>query len=499
MRKFFPLILLLLSINSFAQFKTIHADGTPFFKCQKQLWWEWEGARSIFIPIKIEAVSIVNEDTLYNNFRVFGEGSGECLMNKDYAWTGKKIIMTKDHQEIFINSDGDSLIFKKYKNTNDSWTFFQTEQNHFVATVISKGLETFNLYEDQVTDSVLTIAISLKKNEDNSPLSHPFNGKEWKISKKYGFIKTYNLLDFPQDTNALVLAGENKFNIGVKNLTEKEIYDFEVGDEFHIREYDYGHSNGGKKIVQKVLDKSLNEGADSVIYKISIVENIAKNSWDPSAPVIAILDTIIYMKVALYPTLKEINEIPTKPYIWNNPYSEYSSNYQFLRESPSVMAKFNIEYSGYYTTDDSCFQGVLSSNFDYFIKPYEYWKGLGGPYYDKRIGEIMYPKGRELVYYKKSYGEWGTPMELVMGTYPNKISASVSLSPNPTTDRIKISSEEIQNTTYKVYNIDGREMLNGIFAGTEENVDVSSLKTGLYSLIIMKEGGVIYTSRFVKN
>ncbi|MBO9703764.1 MAG: T9SS type A sorting domain-containing protein [Sporocytophaga sp.] len=498
MRKFLPLFFLILSLNSYAQFKTIHSDGTTYFKSpenfQKMDW----GITGSFIPVSIESTRLVNEDTLYDNFRIFKRtdlGEPECIIsNRGYAWTGKNIIMTKDQQEIFINSNDDSLIFKKYANVNDSWIFFQTEQNHFLATVIGKGLETFNIYEDQVTDSVLTITVSLNKNEDNSPLSHPFNGREWKISKKYGFVKTYDILHFPEDTNSLLLAGVDQFNIGVKNITEKEIYDFEVDDEFHIEEYSiYAGEIVENKIRQIILEKSFSN--DSIVYQMEVLENKTKGSIYGGEEIFTVhLDTIL-IKVALTPDLNGINQIPLKK---NEDDFEASYNSQFLRlGDPSVMIK-RVNDGSYSrkVVGDSCYQEMyIIPSMDYYR---EYAQGLGGPYYNLS-GDILSKDSRQLVYYKKGTIEKGKPLDLVLGLYPNMLGRAVSLSPNPAKDRIKISIEGVLNTYYKIYNNEGREVLNGSFPTNEESIDITSLREGIYSVMILKEGGVLYISRFVKN
>src|SRR4051812_33268920 len=110
MRKFLPLILLILSLSSHAQYKTVYSERTTFYGPS----FTGTYLRS-FMPIKIESIKIVNKDTLYNNFRVFsytGNEGMECkVTSKGYAWTGKSIVMSQDQREVFINSDNDSLIF----------------------------------------------------------------------------------------------------------------------------------------------------------------------------------------------------------------------------------------------------------------------------------------------------------------------------------------------------------------------------------------------------
>lgn len=501
MRRFLLLFFLLLSIHGFAQYKTVYSDRTTFYKYKAWYEYFWMSYPSEYVPLKIESTSLIGRDTLYSNYRIFGPPQSEdCYAtSKDYSWTGREILMLEDQREVFINKEKDSIIFHKYADLNDSWIFYSKGDTYFEATVIKKEIENIEIYDAGMSDSVMTISIYLKKKSDGSIVPHEFNGKKWKIGKTLGFVKTYSLLKFPSDTNAINIVGVDKLNIGVGNLTEKEIYDFEIGDELHIQVYKGGSL---KRVIQKVLDKSFNKDGDSLIYKKSIVENFVKRIYyqdgELKEEIVVKLDTT-FMKVPLYSELKGFNEIPCKPY--NYFYKEgfpNSYNYQFIQaDLPSVMVKA-VDQLSIHTENDSCYLPVLSGSY-YIEKNYEYWKGLGGPYYLERDYSAFAPTGRELVYYKKSYGEWGTPMDLVLSTYPNKINAAVSLSPNPATDRLFISSEGIQNIFYKVFNVEGREVLNGNFNGTEETVDVNCLKAGIYSMMILNEGGVIYTSRFVKN
>ncbi|MCR6639139.1 MAG: T9SS type A sorting domain-containing protein [Sporocytophaga sp.] len=487
MKNFLPALLIFSSLSSFAQFKTIQSDKTSFYEKKA------ESATSHFIPVKIESQQVVNEDTLLTHYRVFKliePYNEDCqATGKGWSWIGKNIILTKDEREIFINRNNDSIIFHKYADVNDTWTFWSSEESYFEATVIKKETETFNIHEDQVTDSVMTVSITLKKAGDNSPLSHSFNGKEWKISKNYGFVKTYDLLNFPEDINVMLLAGIEELSIGVRNLTLKDIYNFEVGDEFHIREYENSVNPHEIKIIQKVIDKKNTQNNDSIIYQIAVLKNSKKVESGVEQFTIHADTNILNVPIALGDT--GINRLPLIAHS-GAVYVDYTS--QFLDEPTSRMSKRYI-YESLIPSDpsDSCYKLVV----DWESVNNRYIEGLGGPYNSGWYGIFSY--GRELVYYKKGSVEWGTPYDLVLGVYGNKSGVNVSLSPNPASDQIRIASEGIQNTIYKVYNIEGREMLTGNFLNTEESIDVNSLKTGIYSIMILKDEGVVYTSRFVKN
>jgi hypothetical protein len=491
MRKIYqPLFLLMMSINAFAQFKTVYSERTSLYKYENQS----QGYVSEYVPVKVETYRIVGEDTLYDHYRVFKNyienSGGDCqATGKEWSWLGKGIIMTQDGREIFINRDGDSVIFHKEVQLNEVWAFFIKEDVYFEAKAVKKEPETFTIHTTEVEDSVLTITIQLKNKADNSPVVHAFNGKEWKISKTYGFVKAYSLQNFPEDINPLILAGVNQFNIGAKNLTLKDIYDFNVGDELHVREYENSDKPKETKSIHKVIDKTLTAGSDSVVYRVAVLKN---STFEESGveEFIVQSDTSL-LKVAL---VSEGTGISRLPLIAESGEGYVDYTIQYLHGGTSRMAKRYFNQTLIPSEPvDSCFKIVvdLTTGLDYYID------GLGGPYYINWFS--IFSSGRELVYYKKENVEWGTPYNLVTGVAGKRSVARIALSPNPATEHIRLANENLQNSVYKIYSTEGIEVINGQFLTNEETIDINSLRTGIYSMMILKDGEVLYTSRFVKH
>jgi len=71
----------------------------------------------------------------------------------------------------------------------------------------------------------------------NSPILHYLNGKSYKISKSFGFVSAPNFRDFPNETSIHQLIGAHELQLGVHNIDRNQVYDFEIGDEFHIKTY----------------------------------------------------------------------------------------------------------------------------------------------------------------------------------------------------------------------------------------------------------------------
>lgn len=270
-------VFLLTSNITLGQYKTIYSDSVPIYRYGNPSYRYSPttgrlgllGPTGDFIPVKIQSKELVGQDTVYTNSLAVKQNtsnrSDDCYAKISSAWAGKKIILTNDKRDIFINAENDSIIFRKDAGLNDSWTFYSKGNNHFIATVTQKTPESIKLYGGSISaDSVMTVIINYKNNSDNSPADHIFNGKEWKISQKHGFVKTYDLLNFPNDTNALALQGFN--SKGVKNLTELDIYNFEIGDIFHTMDSSVRTYFSAKNTISTVIDKKITD--NELVYKI---------------------------------------------------------------------------------------------------------------------------------------------------------------------------------------------------------------------------------------
>ena len=128
-------------------------------------------------------------------------------------------------------------IIKTTALLNDSWTaYYLPDSIKIIATVISHDTMSFL----GQLDSVKTIGFQVyDKNMDL--LDYPLNTMELRISKNFGFVKTFNFYLFPNLTDytserfeEYSLIGLSNPEIGIQNLTWFEINDFQPGDELHI-------------------------------------------------------------------------------------------------------------------------------------------------------------------------------------------------------------------------------------------------------------------------
>ena len=80
------------------------------------------------------------------------------------------------------------------------------------------------------------------------------------------------------------------------------------------------------------------------------------------------------------------------------------------------------------------------------------------------------------------------PTAEVSGTTSEKIDINIQLSPNPTSDFLYISLEQVFiDNQYNIYNAEGKLMESGLFTGNT-SIDVSAYENGIYFIEVIAAG-----------
>jgi len=74
----------------------------------------------------------------------------------------------------------------------------------------------------------------------------------------------------------------------------------------------------------------------------------------------------------------------------------------------------------------------------------------------------------------------------------------ISIYPNPVSQNINIILAVHKNHSYRIANALGETILSGIMSDTDNSVDVATLSSGIYCIIIV-DGKTIYSKSFIKN
>jgi len=238
--------------------------------------------------------------------------------------------------------------------------------------------------------------------------------------------------------------------------TRGEIYDYEVGDEFHYEETIYDHLYWlFRDINMEIVDKTVSPAGDTItylqFYKMYTILTDASSGYDE-----------------YYETLTIIN--PDQDFIVDSVY--YSDIYNGRKVSHSNNSYSLVEEITEHV--DGCGQSK------YFFRdmtgfPYEWFINL--------------------VYFKKGNEEWGTPNPVVGIEDQQQHENAFVIYPNPTRNILHLSSTE-RIIEIQIYDQAGRQVISRFI--NEYNIDVSILERGFYILTIITEKGQT-SKKFLKH
>jgi hypothetical protein len=233
-----------------------------------------------------------------------------------------------------------------------------------------------------------------------------------------------------------------------------EIYDYDIGDEFHIDE-DEGEPGWYRR----------------TIFNIQIVDKFVSTN----------LDTVRYIQ--FLKCHRVVNPFP-----WIPDYEEYYEE--------KVYYNLNSLYIADTTFSNALYNGRKIS-YTHFThdQTYEWWHMVDGCGFAlKHIESInpgLYGYTKELFYFKKGNEEWGTPWYL---TGYNEIEPGnidcLYIYPNPALNYFKISSnKDLQINQVQIFNNVGKLVLNQ--SNSFDNINISHLTPDLYIVKIIGDAWTV--------
>jgi hypothetical protein len=244
----------------------------------------------------------------------------------------------------------------------------------------------------------------------------------------------------------------------------REVFDFEIGDLYQSRTIsgnNYTSTCGLDRI--SIIDKFYSVGNDTLFY-IQFHDNYWMEPGNQS---------IIYHFFTLTDTI-------------------------FFTHLDSSMIYYdpNLQYDPTYSLSahlcDSLLNGCSYGTFENEQISTEYGKGLGETQYlyDNNQGLVYwYYSDRNLFYYKKGTEECGTPDLTTVGLHAyDRISPEFSVYPNPVASFLMIRNElPVNDFNFRIQNSLGQVLLEDQLIGSDNSVNISQLKTGIYFLTIKNE------------
>ncbi len=489
------LIIIIISINlslpAFTQnYKLLKPNKEYYFKTSSS---------SIFdASFRIDSIQIEGTDSIFYPYIILKEPDTilyDChLILANSNVLGERIVKKFNEIFIFFNNQNDSILINPKSNLNDSWKLYKFDNgNYLEATVTAINQDSIL----GVVDSIIIINIQAKDSL-NSNIGHLLNGKMIKFSQNHGLVQFYNIYNFPDDTTTYKLVGQTNPDIGIVNLTVKEIFNYNVGDEFH---YEYISVNQYEPWNQlrayskkKILSKSVSVNFDTLtyeyaFYKIHIIYNI--DSIDTTI----INDTLIENIILSLSNNSFLNKLPFEPlYDLNSYFNGYSYPLYFKynnRQTKDINNCYNPSY-----TNDSCWEIFMC---DPPCIPYWYSEGLGGGYYNR---DMTFPDHYYLVYYKKNSETWGTPIDFdsIFNVNDDIIHSKsfVNIYPNPVKSILYIDFGISVKKKLKIelYDVLGRIVsYKETFNKIKTNINIENLYAGIYFLLIKEKDNIIYRKK----
>jgi hypothetical protein len=453
----------------------------------------FQNQNGLIKSIRIDSVKYLEDSILFpfNNIQEIGFG---CYSPYAPSWIGSTIVIQDNEYNLFFNKNNDTIKIKIDAKLNESWLAYQLNNSiKIYAEVINYDKVTFL----SLTDSVKTIAFQAY-NKDFETINHEVNSKLIMISKNYGIIKIFDFYMFPafeeyqyDDCIECDLIGLTNPELGIQNLTWKDVYNFNVEDEIHIlyESHYWGTAEGYETITKKIIKKYLQKEikGDSIIYNVDYKRSNTINlngvySYD------YFHDTII----SIIKSDSIFDRLPGEPI-----YEEYGAfeYYMFKDESGRRSKDKQSEHEWIVgSIGDSCWDYNIS---DGCFPQYSYIEGLGGPYY---WCENWWTPGEEensLVYYKKGESIWGTPL-VITNLSESIIDAEFRIYPNPAGEIFFINTT-IKNLPYliELYDLTGKILIRRNVQKELFSFDAEQYNKGIYFFKITDKNNYIQTSKII--
>ena len=478
---------LIFPVLSFAQnWQPVHLNWKYNYKT--------DSSAIITNTIWIDSSEVINGDSVYYLNRIVTHcdtchaalgGPNPCdscyALSNQPQFLQRKI--TKLANGIFYFNDTSKMVINSLASLNDTWLFDSVANTS--AQVIS--VATGSVFG--TIDSVKTILLT--------------NGDTLKLSMNYGILKFPHLYFLNSYFN---LVGIEGLNVGEKVPGFWEIFDFNVGDVFHyvggyfdastLPSGDFFHRDRQYTITSKMVY------SDSIVYNYSGIEwgyfNFFQFNW-PYNGTMKFIDSVghfanFYSHQFLNTYFRQLILSPDDPHYLpdsiydyvelsmdsNNLFTKYFgnsssfNNYILVDSTNDLMQIVDLQTNG---------TGLRTSTLEYKV-------GLGQTGYS--YGFFEHGGGETLIGYIKNGNTTGT----ILSTANVELLNQFSIYPNPAKEKTNIHLAATSIGKVLITDNSGRKILGKDFNGTQIELDVSSISSGLYFLSVITEKG-LFTQKII--
>jgi hypothetical protein len=454
---------------------SLYINRTGNFRAFRQ-----DSAYRVTGKFMIERRDTINQqdqnDSIFISYRTIRSMMNGCYDTTNGSLLGRRVYKRGDGTFWFLNRYHDTITLKALAGLNSSWKFCDiTDSTWIEARVTDIIIDTVL----GLTDPTKVITFQAKDHLGNN-ITHFLNQQTMKLSQHYGITKTFDIYFVPSveitDSSVYYLAGKSHPVLGVQNLTWQDVYNFDVGDEFHHYTYYTGEGGPITKSMQRVISKQ-DFGNDSVKY---IMDNCGVTLYYN-------LDERVHDTITLSYNFHTMGNVSLQalpdaflPGGWRAPnYTRYSSYGRYQAQAYDTF-RYGRSYS--------CWNDAFEP--DHTIS--DYAEGLGETYYFwQQWYNWPVEMTNELVYCKKGSVSYGTPLApncdvLLKINEQREKEIKISVNPNPVDTRAEVILANTGQSVlyYFLTNSYSQQVLSGEVISNSFILDRRSLAAGIYILTI---------------
>lgn len=257
-----------------------------------------------------------------------------------------------------------------------------------------------------------------------------------------------------------------------KRLTNREVYDFEIGAVIHTMYTNHAPPQYTKR---SFLSKNYSKDNDTVFFQVldSLYILSPPTKWELTIK----KHTIFY------------NNLDSLPFPGEN---RLNKSYFFKISNIFDYDKCGIPRDIIVFSNHPDSAKVLQSEREWYTE--SYYKGFGA-YYEHKVpqSDPLNPYSYfDLLYYKSTVTECGERIDNLAAIRNLPKTKNIIIYPNPVKDKIQI--QQISKGQFEIYNYIGEKIVTGFF---EKEIDLSGLEEGIYYLNFT-DGSNKYFAKFIK-
>ncbi len=457
----------------------------------------YENTKSEFLFVEIQNFEIVDGDSIFyfkQRIDTADTGIPECNYHTDdTCQIGLKYIKLDDGRELLFNKYNDTIFFEPNDTINQEWKLYTYENGDFIkARVLSVSYD--EPFED-TPDSIKRLYLNVFDASNAHLEDNRWWGEKLDITFEHGLSRFFDINEFPFGIDTIInrLSGATNPEEGNTDLTSYDAFNFQPGYEFHYREEqvpDDGSDADIRISAWKYFVMNRIESPTSVTFTMERIKfdtlyfgatATSSLTWD------TIDVTINYADYAFLDTL-EMNLFE----FTNFGYSDWQQNDTIFT---GIAHKYVYDWYNY---DDATH---CLSNPDNIDQPEQlYGDGLGLMHYQDSTDADNYYKF-DMVYFQVGLLEWGVPYDfsdLDLAISDIQHLNKFLVFPNPAADLISVQFLPSNQTAYyEIYSLDGKTIAHSTITENNNQIDISRLPAGLYSISIYTDEQV-ESHQFIK-